>query len=348
MSSAKKFVREFIYMDVERLYSLYSQVFEGVADQIVQSYIDGISSKDSQKSKFLKGSSIEAQVAEVSRRTENKILYDHMYNRLEEKLKNVIFEPSELSSENYEKILSDTFMIKIKGTAEIEDYNRMSHFLEKFNSIAEAIAYASSLNEDFQRQINEYEEQIRHTKDRNKKSIAREKLKNLKDTKKLSQQLGLSQDETLLSNLRLFTEMFYPDGFEVIINPKKHRDDIVFRGLLDKKWLRIQPDFLRALYGGLVEYNWIMVGQITYLPRIDSITTDDIQQISEPNLNESKGSEENPSMRDPFRNMFRTSRVFERMFIESNSRTEIIIHPLGIYREIEIHGGHDEIKPKKD
>lgn len=78
MKTEGKVVRDFIYVDVERLYSLYSQVFEGVADQIVQSYMAASATTDSQKESLLRGGSIEAQVAEVSRRTENKLLYDHM------------------------------------------------------------------------------------------------------------------------------------------------------------------------------------------------------------------------------------------------------------------------------
>jgi hypothetical protein len=56
-------IRDFIYVDADRLYSLYSQVFEGVADQIVESFIAGLATTDSQKGPLLQGSSTEAQVA---------------------------------------------------------------------------------------------------------------------------------------------------------------------------------------------------------------------------------------------------------------------------------------------
>ena len=84
-------VRDFIYLDVEKLYSLYSQVFEGVADRIVQSYIDSLELKEApRKTLLLRDSDVETKVIEVSRRTENRFLYDHMYNQLEGKLGNTI------------------------------------------------------------------------------------------------------------------------------------------------------------------------------------------------------------------------------------------------------------------
>jgi hypothetical protein len=82
MNMGDSVIRDFIYVDVERLYSLYSQIFEGVTDQIVQSYMDASASvsSDSGTESRQRAVSIEAQVAEMSRRTENKFLYDHMYS----------------------------------------------------------------------------------------------------------------------------------------------------------------------------------------------------------------------------------------------------------------------------
>ena len=327
-------IRDFIYVDVERLYSLYSQVFEGVADRIVQSYVNGLWQKDSQKGPPFRGSSSEAQIAEVSLRTENKFLYDHMYNRLEKEITESILGQSIINPENFREILKQAFMVKVSGTAEIEDYNRFKAFTEKFNSIAEAIAYASAHSEENKATLSALESSVNRIEDRNKKARAQEGLKKVKDPKYLAKQMGLSQDETLLKNLRLFTEMFNPEGYEITIIPSGGTGDLVFRGILDKRWLRVQPNLLRSLYGAFVESKWIMVGQPTYLPgtKIPELTESLGRQGSE----ESKM--EAPSMRDPFRNMFRAARFLENMFLESKQRIEVIVCPLAIYREREIAG----------
>ena len=150
MTSEKQLtIRDFIYVDVDRLNSLYSQVFEGVAEQIVQSYINSSANLDQQKGGIGSGSATEAQVAEMSSKTESKILYDHMYNLLESKLKKSILEVSEIPANDYIKTLSEAFIIKVRGTAEIEDYNRVKIFMEKLNSLGEAVAYSAIQAEEF-------------------------------------------------------------------------------------------------------------------------------------------------------------------------------------------------------
>lgn len=129
-----------------------------------------------------------------------------------------------------------------------------------------------------------------------------------------------------MKNILLFTETFNSEGYEVTIIPDQGAEGIVFRGILDRRWLRIEPELIRALYGGFVESRWTMVGHVTYLPGVELPRQEEI-------INQ---DEENPSMRDPYRNLFRASRSFERMFIESKQRIEVIICPLAIYREIPI------------
>jgi hypothetical protein len=332
MSSEKQLIiRDFIYVDVDRLNSLYSQVFEGVAEQIVQSYMDSSAKLDQQKGPMASGSATEAQIAEQSSRTESKILYDHMYNSLEFKLGKSILEVSKIPPDDYTETLSKSFMIKVRGTAEIEDYSRAKVFMEKFNSLAEAIAYFTSQAEEFKNKIDELQKQTKvgTVPERNQ---LKNYIKKFSDPKLLSKELGLHQDEKLLNHLKQFVEIFHPEGFEITIKPDQRCENIVFRGIVDKKWLRVKPEFLRALYSGLVNMQWTMVGQITFLPLKGF-------KLEEPevNLNTPSTSEKNsPSLRDPFRNIFQGMRSFDSMFLESQQRVEILVCPLAIYREVSL------------
>ncbi len=331
MKDASKLIRDFIYVDVERLYSLYSQVFEGVADQIIQSYIDASTSMNSQRDSLLKGGTVEARVAEMSRKTENKFLYDHMYNLFEAKIKNAILESPEISPDNFRSILSQAFMIKVNGAAEIEDYTRLSSILEKYNVIGQAVAYAGlSSSSELTEAIDELESSIEQVKDRNKKAKARAQAARHTDKKALAlkqaKEAGLQHDQTSLDNLNMFIELFNPDAFDVTIVPESG-ENVVFRGAIDKQWLRIEPRLLRSLYGGFIESNWTMVGQVTYLPGVQLPAVGTGQAVIDEN-------DPNPSMRDPYRNIFRTARVLERMFLESKERVEVLVYPLAIYREM--------------
>lgn len=354
-------IRDFIYVDADRLYSLYSQVFEGVAEQIVESVIAGLTTTDSQKGPPLQGSSTEAQVAEATRRTENKSLYDHMYNRLERRLGTAIIGASEIRANNYKEKLEDAFMVRVSGTAEIEDYARLETFMERFNELGEAIGYSQliAMRSLAEATWKEQEHTIQEIKDRNQRKSALKQLEKQKKDFELQvkaslEESGLRQDETMLSNLRLFIEIFNSQGFDITISPDTGDGSVVYRGIIDKKWLRIQPDFLRALYGGIVRPKWTMVGKVTYIPRQDEVNEleseepgkhpfsdkvdseqqlQDIQALENAGMGTTVGDKE-PSMRDPFRNMFRATRAFEEMFLESKERVEILVAPLAVYHEV--------------
>jgi len=141
--ATKPVVRDFIYLDVEQLYSLYSQAFEGVADQIVESSLGQLETEESKKGPPLSGTSIEQRVAEASLRTESKVLHDYMYNRLEREIENKILSTSGVTKENYADRMKGAAMVKVVGSAEIDDFDWLTTFLKKYNDIAEAIAYAT-------------------------------------------------------------------------------------------------------------------------------------------------------------------------------------------------------------
>lgn len=337
MQAESTIVRDFIYVDVERLYSLYSQVFKGVAAQIVQSYMGGRWDKDLQKGPILKGASVEAQFAEVSLRTEKKFFYDHMYNQLETEMSGAILEPSGISANNYSEALASALMIKVHGRAEMEDFSRLQTFIEKFNSVAEAIAYAAAISSDeFQTALRELESVAGGTGHREKRTKAKSQIEKLRDPAQLAKKMGLSQDEQLLQNISLFVETFHPGSFEVVIIPAQGVEGVVFRGIVDKQWLRMEPDLLRALYG-VGASNWTMVGQLTHLPGIE-ISEYEIPTEQEVNTeaSEEQEAEGAPSMRDPLRSVFEAIRLFENMFLESEERIEVLVCPLAIYREWEM------------
>jgi len=321
-------IRDFIYVDNDRLYSFYSQAFEGVADRVVQSYIELLTSQNTQSSTGQSGS-LEARIAEASLKTESKFLYDHMYNLLEAQIGSRIVQIENVNRDNYLEKIGATSLIRVTGSAEIEDYQRMREFLGRFNEVADAIAYSVLTTEETKQKLKEAEEVIKNIPDPNKRVIPQKKFENMKDVKRIATEMHLRLDDQLLKNLEVFTDLFYSQGFDVTITVPE-APEVVYRGVLDHRWLRIQPNILRALYGTLVKGKWTLIGQPTYIPGFSQTA----EEARSAGINASPPSK--PSMKDPFRNMFNSQRAFETMFQESVQRVEIIIAPLAIYHEIEI------------
>jgi hypothetical protein len=126
--------------------------------------------------------------------------------------------------------------------------------------------------------------------------------------------------------------MFNSNGYDVVITYTA--DPTFFRGVLDKVWLRNAPQLISSLYGGQSEAPWSMVGIVTHLPGTH------VSQLGQqkPQLDTLASTQDtnNPMMLDAYRNMFRSSRAFERMFLESNTDIEVVVSPLAIYREFHI------------
>lgn len=327
-----KIVRDFIYVDVDRLYSLYSQINEGVADQIVQSYVDESSKKNfhATKESRSENTSIEAQVAEMSHRTENRLLHDHMYNLFEAELKDSILVPSAATPSNYRDILGQAFLIKVSGTAEIDDYDRIRSFLANFNSLTEAFAALAISGNEMVAAKKQLEELIKAMPNSAEKNRAKEELNKFKDAKSYAKGSGWSQDEALLKAIGQIIEFFYPDSLKITISPLRGNAGVQYCGMLDKRWLRIRPEFIRSLYGGNVEWSWTMVGQLTYLPLETPLSQADVDAwnaVSEAPAN-------HLSLRSPIQEFFDRLRTFERAALENPQRAEVIVSPVAIYREM--------------
>src|SRR5689334_16771359 len=117
-------VRDFIYLDIPKLYSMYSQVFEGVIEHIVQDRLSQELTGGTQAS-LMRSASVETQALEASRRTESGILHHHMYNRLEEALESVLVDASTMDATEVSKVFLSSPLIKVVGPIEIEDYARL-------------------------------------------------------------------------------------------------------------------------------------------------------------------------------------------------------------------------------
>lgn len=306
-----KKIRDFIYLDKDRVNSLYSQVNDGVAEAIVNSYV---SSKETGEkiNKPILGQSIEDKVGEYSNVTENKILHDHIYNKLEDILKDNIYVPININKENYKNELQDKFMIKVRGKVKIHNYNRMKMYLEEFNNIGEIVAYSIYSN----------------TTDNNdgiENKSGKQKYEDNKKLKELTKSMGLKYDQKMLDGLKKMIELFNDDGFELII--KGNNDEIIYRVVLDTRYLRLNTDMLRILYTQNPMNEWTIVGQITYIPDYKIIN----QSSDEQNI------EEQPGMREAYKNMIDVTASFEEIFFKSDKNIEITVTPIAIYREQDIN-----------
>lgn len=289
-------IRDFIYLDSGRMYSLYSQAFEGIAEKVTNTYFNRLTTGNATK-KGIAQDTAKSETEETLEEIESKVMYDNLYNKLEDKLSKAISVIDRSSKPSIESI-RESFLFKVIGNACIFDYIRLVKFTDEYNKLGEVISTSifSSMSETSKGKTNV-------------KQIAKDK--------------GLSLDKTLLSNLKYVAEFFNKDSFEILVDPFMEESNIVFSGNVKRAFLRIDEDRLRHLYGNEPCMQWIMVGQLTNVPNSEDDTGDG-------------RSETERSLSDSYENMMRSANEVEKLFSTNKRYTKIRLAPIAIYVEKEI------------
>jgi hypothetical protein len=144
--------------------------------------------------------------------------------------------------------------------------------------------------------------------------------------------LNLQLDDKLSKNLQLFSGFFRSNSYEVDIIPYENDESMVFHGVLNKEFLRIEVDRLRYLYGNKPNVPWVMVGQLTR-----SLNANHENNVQNDEANDKDGLlNTEMSFYDTLVNMFNATTEVENVFIESKKFKKIYVAPLAIYLEHEL------------
>ncbi|MCI7349511.1 MAG: hypothetical protein MSH60_02005 [Ruminococcus sp.] len=246
-------LRDFIYIDKNRMYSLYSQLFEGVVESLVRSV--SYSTEEQKKDRKLEESIIDASV-----KVQNVVLFDHIYNTLEDKMKSHLLI---VDKETTKDDIKPTSIVKITGYVTIEDYNHLSYLMSNINEIGLALSYLQLINEKGNVSNNSIE---KHAKEN-----------------------GLNFDKKFTSSIIKVIENFHGKTMEIIIESDSGNLNVGFKALLNEEFLRISPDDIRNLYGYKPCMKWTMVGEVTevsYLTSTRSVSSKSAFSDLFMNLNE--------------------------------------------------------------
>ncbi len=223
-------LRDFIYIDKNRMYSLYSQLFEGVVESLVQSV--SYSSEEQKKEKKLEETIIDASV-----KVKNVLLFDHIYNTLEEKMMPHILVIDKTTTKDD---IRPTSIIKVSGYVTIEDYEHLSYLMGNFNEIGLALANM----------------QLRSKQETGNQSSNNSIEKYAKDN-------GLTLDKKFTSSIVTIIENFHGNSMEILVETDNDELNLCFKALLDQEFLRLSQNTLRNLYGYKPCMKWTMVGEVT-------------------------------------------------------------------------------------
>ncbi|WP_028304423.1 DUF6414 family protein [Oceanospirillum maris] len=141
-------IKSFIYLDNDKMFSLSSQIFEGVTEYVLNEESIGRDDSGTNTKKELGGSS--KVIADVMRESkvssEKKYLHDYSMTLFEKEMHEsgkVLTIDSETDMEEASEILSDYSFVKIKSKAKFIDFAELYELMKNYRNLAVDIANAS-------------------------------------------------------------------------------------------------------------------------------------------------------------------------------------------------------------
>ena len=330
-----RIIRDFVYLDLDSLYSFYAQTFEGVTQQILVSRGKSSAETDTIEERAFSKHAHAAEVAEATLRTDSKVLLDHMYALLEAELQDSILDAMHTSSDELPDRLEDAFLVRVSGRAEIHDYEKLVLTTTEFNDLIVATVSLQLHSEENKALVSQIESAIASEKNTGTRRELQLTLKRLKDPKEFFKQEKMGMPQEFLDGLRKLASFFHGGSIEVAITPSGDGDSPVFRGILDKRHLRISSDYLHSLYSGAVSSEWTMVGQVARTPAAAASFPSAAELSGRPALDDA-------TLRDAFRNLFQGVTAMFVSVTGSARRNEVVIRPLAIYRQYQLPRRHTQ------
>jgi hypothetical protein len=306
-----KMIKSIIYLDESKMYSMSSQIFEGVTEYVLKEVSSTKEDSEEQKGPVGSGKVLADAMKLSERSVEKKFLHDHSLSLFEERLSELQIVDNVDPKEGSEFIISKSF-VRVAARASFIDTAKITSLLNSFNDIGEALAHVTKYGEidATRKEIHNLKESL---KDKAKLAELRQLEKKLTDTAELAKQSGLYQDPKFLKHLALVTDFGFSDQLEIQQRVGEH----LFSACLKRQCLREAEDLIIRKYSRKTEKTLVVLGVVTQ---------------SQPT---SKDTEDEPTPEDMTMKEAVTNLVNHIAMIEGSlsgkASNEVVIDPIAVY-----------------
>jgi len=313
-------IKSFIYVDEYKMYSISSQIFNGLTEYVTNYSQKGSQDLESQDGPVGSGRILADIISKQSSTEERKFLHDYSYNLFEEQLleDNRVLQ---IDLNNIDQVIAEIDeydFVKVRGRLLFSDIRLINETIEKFNQLGEAVFYitnSNNLEELKQKHINIL------PKSRNKqdKGFAKNHSSNDSDLAILAKQVGLQIDQNFLDKLAFILDYGYEDQFEVKAYLSTPEGQYLFSTLLKREYLREKENLIVKKYSRYSEKEFVVFGIVTQSKN----SQEDLPSEESPNPNDIK---------EVIAQLILKLANVEKQF-SGKCKNEIIIDPIAIYRE---------------
>lgn len=343
-------IKDFIYLDTDKVSSLYSQISGGLIQSVESVQSNAEYSKNLRNYSF-KVFKHEAggTTTESNQLKETRVSHHDIYNELEDELfqhgyaaeLGVDILPEEVSSGTAVEAFESVLCVKAEGYVVFEDYERITRIADNYEAITgfinksitsnikEAPEYIEMLNQidESKAEINAMKNSHQKTQKKRQIQMLESQLENLVSQKQIGE-----VEEWIIDGLKTWVNVFLPDIFNVRLYPFSEMDDFHIMSNVKREFFLDQDiESVHFLYGSVPTIKVSLLGVITSIPKNEGISFDPLQEF-DTDVIDHEGNEA-LSVENGFRGVFRGFDGLEAM-VRTCRYPRIMVQPIAIYRSI--------------
>jgi len=224
-------IKNFIYLDEDKMYSLSSQLFDGITEYLVNT------SKNKEQKKNLKlgETKVFADILKNDYKTEEKkYLHDYSYTLFEKHLieKDKVVDINKLDNNDFIKNINAKSFVKITGKVVFNDVAHLANMVKNFNDLGKALVFSQSLDNP---------------------NITS------KNIVKLAKEQNLNFDKDFLNSIKYLLDFGFENQFEIQLQYNTY----LFSTQIKREYLREKESLLVKKYARKTEKEFTIFGIIT-------------------------------------------------------------------------------------
>lgn len=338
---------DYIYVDLDKVISLYSQMTGGVVE-VMERNAESSRSADNKRNYDFKVFKHDAGGTEIDKTASKETIKPHhaLLKETEEALAINgylvdLTAPDAVKSfrdSAFRAQLKDTFCIKVRGRAVIEDYERIKGIATAFpevvkliNKSSESTLLSSPAYIELNEQVAATEAAIKGSKDRNARSSEEQRLNKMKEA--LSNLVATATkinvvEQWILDGMKTWINTFLPGIVNLRVYPSIDRpDEHVFGHLKKSCFEDVDASSFHFTYGSFPTEDLTLVGIVTSVPSQEGEQFRPLGEFEKTEL------ADHESVERGFRGVFRGFDSLEKM-IRTCRFPRVLVHPLTVYRSV--------------
>lgn len=261
-------IKSIIYLDEAKMYSLSSQIFEGLSEYVLKEISATKEDAEEQKGPVGSGKVVADTMKLSERSVEKRFLHDHSLALFETRLADLDL-VQDVSTPVANGLVIGKSFVRASARGNFIDAAKMTTMLGSFNDIGEALAHVTNYSaiDGVRQEIQKVKDCV---KDKSRLAELRQVEKNLTNTAELAKQAGLYHDPKFLRHLSLVTEFGFSDQLEI----QQRIGDRLFSACLKRECLREPEDLIIRKYSRKTEKPLVLLGVVTQCQHAAEMETD--------------------------------------------------------------------------